>query len=147
MTRCMVIRRGGSSTDITAEQLEEAKEMYEKSGRASRVYKDFSYKTLKTWSRERRLIGKAESGFEGNQDGKSPVQHDKGKVVQNRRPGENQFSSGAGHAGQWLPVSIALRYSISKFESGSAVERLTGALEARQTDAETDTRRRMPGNR
>lgn len=45
---------------IIAEELKEAKKMYEESGKASRVYKDFMYKTLKSWSRERRVIGKAE---------------------------------------------------------------------------------------
>lgn len=43
-----------------AAALEEAKRQYEETGRASRVFKDFSYRTLKTWSRERRLIAKAE---------------------------------------------------------------------------------------
>ena len=45
---------------IIAEEMEQAKRMYEENGKASRVYKDFMYKTLKSWSRERRVIGKAE---------------------------------------------------------------------------------------
>jgi hypothetical protein len=45
---------------LLAEEMEQAKRMYEESGNASRVYKDFMYQTLKSWSRERRVIGKAE---------------------------------------------------------------------------------------
>ncbi len=41
-------------------QMEQAKELYEQTTQASRVYKDFEYQTLKSWSRSRRVIGKAE---------------------------------------------------------------------------------------
>jgi hypothetical protein len=34
--------------------------MYESSGEASRRFKDFRYQTLKSWSRDRRVVGKAE---------------------------------------------------------------------------------------
>ncbi len=37
-----------------------AKVQYEASGEAARVFKDFRYRTLKSWSAERRVIGKAE---------------------------------------------------------------------------------------
>jgi hypothetical protein len=40
--------------------MEQAQQVYEKSGRASRVYHEFRYSTLKTWTRVRRVIGKAE---------------------------------------------------------------------------------------
>ena len=43
-----------------AEELQKAKELYEQSSQASRVYKDFEYQTLKSWSKPRRVIGKAE---------------------------------------------------------------------------------------
>jgi hypothetical protein len=43
-----------------AGELAKAKRKYEKTGRASRVYKDFRYQTLDSWSRPRRVIGKAE---------------------------------------------------------------------------------------
>ncbi len=43
-----------------AGELEDAKKQYEETGKASRVYKDFRYRTLKTWTRERRVVGKAE---------------------------------------------------------------------------------------
>ena len=43
-----------------AEQVQQAKEIYEQTGRAARVFKDFSYQTLKSWSRARRVVGKAE---------------------------------------------------------------------------------------
>lgn len=41
-------------------ELQEAKLQFEAKGKASRVFKDFQYKTRKSWSRERRVIGKAE---------------------------------------------------------------------------------------
>jgi len=37
-----------------------AKVQYEATGEAARVFKDFRYRTLKSWSAERRVIGKAE---------------------------------------------------------------------------------------
>jgi hypothetical protein len=43
-----------------AAELEEARQMYEESGEAARVYKEFSYQTRESWSRERRMIAKAE---------------------------------------------------------------------------------------
>jgi hypothetical protein len=41
-------------------ELEEAREEYERRGKAARTFKDFRYRTLKSWSRERRVVGKAE---------------------------------------------------------------------------------------
>jgi hypothetical protein len=41
-------------------EIHEAKQEFEATGEAARVFKDFSYKTKKSWSRERRVIGKAE---------------------------------------------------------------------------------------
>jgi len=43
-----------------AQELEQAKELYEQTSQASRVYKDFEYQTLESWSKARRVIGKAE---------------------------------------------------------------------------------------
>ena len=43
-----------------AEELAQAKARFEASGEAARVYKDFRYQTLKSWSRARRVVGKAE---------------------------------------------------------------------------------------
>jgi len=45
---------------ILADELKEAKQQFESTGEAARVFKDFSYQTLKSWSRERRVVGKAE---------------------------------------------------------------------------------------
>jgi len=42
------------------EQMQQAKELYEQSSRAARVYKDFEYQTLESWSKARRVVGKAE---------------------------------------------------------------------------------------
>jgi len=43
-----------------AEAMEQAKRLYEQSGQASRVFQDFLYQTHKSWSRARRVVGKAE---------------------------------------------------------------------------------------
>ncbi len=43
-----------------ARELAQAKELYEQTTQASRLYKDFEYQTLKSWSKPRRVIGKAE---------------------------------------------------------------------------------------
>ena len=45
---------------ILADELQEAKQQFEATGEAARVFKDFSYQTRKSWSRERRVVGKAE---------------------------------------------------------------------------------------
>jgi len=47
-------------TSILGKELQEAKLQFEQTRRASRVFKDFTYRTQKSWSRERRVIGKAE---------------------------------------------------------------------------------------
>ena len=41
-------------------ELEEARKECEQTEQSSRVYKDFIYRTLKSWSRQRRVVGKAE---------------------------------------------------------------------------------------
>ncbi len=45
---------------ILEKELREAKQQFEATGSAARFYKDFRYRTRKSWSRERRVIGKAE---------------------------------------------------------------------------------------
>ncbi len=47
-------------TKIIGSELYQAKQQFEETGQASRVFKDFHYRTRKSWSRERRIIGKAE---------------------------------------------------------------------------------------
>ena len=42
------------------EEMALARIIYKATGKAARVFKDFSYQTLKSWSCERRVIGKAE---------------------------------------------------------------------------------------
>jgi hypothetical protein len=42
------------------EELEQARAQFEDSGKAARVFKDFVYRTRKSWSRQRRVVGKAE---------------------------------------------------------------------------------------
>ena len=45
---------------MIAEELQQAQEQYEKTQKASRVFKDFRYETRESWTRERRVVGKAE---------------------------------------------------------------------------------------
>ena len=45
---------------VIAKEMHEAKTMFEQTKQPSRVFKDFTYKTRKSWSRERRVVGKAE---------------------------------------------------------------------------------------
>ncbi|HEX6903337.1 MAG TPA: IS1380 family transposase [Thermoanaerobaculia bacterium] len=41
-------------------ELTQARTLFEESGQAARVFKDFLYQTRKSWSRQRRVVGKAE---------------------------------------------------------------------------------------
>jgi hypothetical protein len=41
-------------------ELEQARAQFQESGKAARVFKDFVYQTKKSWSRQRRVVGKAE---------------------------------------------------------------------------------------
>jgi hypothetical protein len=41
-------------------QLQEAKQQHERTGKAARVFAEFSYRTRNSWSRSRRVVGKAE---------------------------------------------------------------------------------------
>lgn len=43
-----------------AAEIQQAREIYGQTGQAARVFKDFTYQTLESWSRSRRVIGKAE---------------------------------------------------------------------------------------
>ena len=45
---------------ILSKELHESKQQFEATGQAARVFKDFTYQTRKSWSRPRRVIGKAE---------------------------------------------------------------------------------------
>ena len=45
---------------ILGKELHEAQQQFQQTGQPARVFKDFSYRTQKSWSRERRVVGKAE---------------------------------------------------------------------------------------
>jgi hypothetical protein len=45
---------------IIDKELQQARQLYEETEKPARVYKDFYYETLKSWSRERRVVAKAE---------------------------------------------------------------------------------------
>jgi hypothetical protein len=42
------------------EEMAEAKQSYQSTQKSARVFKDFRYRTRKSWSRQRRIVGKAE---------------------------------------------------------------------------------------
>jgi len=46
-------------------ELTKVKDVYEKTYKTNRIYKDFKYKTLQSWNKRRRVIGKAEYGSKG----------------------------------------------------------------------------------
>ncbi|MBI3449630.1 MAG: IS1380 family transposase [Acidobacteria bacterium] len=54
------LARNARLTRALGRELEEAKREHERTGKAARVFKDFTYRTKKSWSRERRVVGKAE---------------------------------------------------------------------------------------
>jgi hypothetical protein len=51
---------------IVGRELHEAKVQFEATGRAARVFKEFTYQTRKSWGRERRVVGKAEHLAKGS---------------------------------------------------------------------------------
>ena len=51
---------------ILGAELHEAKLQFAATGQAARVFKDFTYQTRKSWSRERRVLGKAEHLAKGS---------------------------------------------------------------------------------
>lgn len=53
-------------TRILGQELQEAKMAFEATGEPARVFKDFTYRTRKSWSRLRRVIGKAEHLAKGS---------------------------------------------------------------------------------
>jgi hypothetical protein len=63
-----VVGMAGNSRlkEILAPQMEEAMEMCHKTGKASRVFTRFSYRTRKSWSRSRQVVGKAEHLSKGS---------------------------------------------------------------------------------
>jgi len=54
------LKRNTRLEAILAGDLERARQQYEKTEEASRVFADFDYRTLDSWSRSRRVLGKAE---------------------------------------------------------------------------------------
>ena len=54
------LARNNRLAEEIREEMAEAKVMFECSHEASRRFKDFRYQTLKSWSRDRRVVGKAE---------------------------------------------------------------------------------------
>jgi len=47
------------------DELVQAKALYNETGKPARIFKDFTYRTQDTWSRERRVVGKAEHLADG----------------------------------------------------------------------------------
>jgi hypothetical protein len=51
---------------IVGQELQQAKEQYEQTRQSARVFKDFEYRTHQSWSRTRRVVGKAEHLAKGS---------------------------------------------------------------------------------
>ncbi len=51
---------------ILSKELHQAKAQFERTGQPSRLFKDFTYRTRKSWSRTRRVVGKAEHLAKGS---------------------------------------------------------------------------------
>ena len=54
------LAKNGRLTRILGKELHEARCAFEATGQPARVFKDFTYRTHKSWSRQRRVVGKAE---------------------------------------------------------------------------------------
>ena len=54
------LRKNPRLEAAVSQELLEAQALWEQTGHAARVFKDFRYRTRKSWSRERRVVGKAE---------------------------------------------------------------------------------------
>ena len=54
------LARNNRLETLLADGLAQAKALCEQGGKAARVFKDFRYQTLDSWTRERRVVGKAE---------------------------------------------------------------------------------------
>jgi hypothetical protein len=54
------IARNSRLREAIESQMEQARKLHFKSRKAAQVYRSFRYRTLKSWSRSRRVIGKAE---------------------------------------------------------------------------------------
>jgi hypothetical protein len=51
--------------EALAQAMVKARARHERTGERARLYKDFRYRTNRTWSRERRVVGKAEHSCQG----------------------------------------------------------------------------------
>lgn len=60
------LQRNARLQRIFGKELQEAKLEFEATGRPSRAFKDFTYRTRKSWCRERRVVGKAEHLAKGS---------------------------------------------------------------------------------
>jgi hypothetical protein len=60
------LQRNSRLEAALAPQLAEAKKLCQATGKPARVFREFSYRTIKTWSRARRVIGKAEHTLTGS---------------------------------------------------------------------------------
>lgn len=54
------LARNNRLESLLSEELAQARRLYESTGRAARVFGELRYQTLESWSRQRRVVGKAE---------------------------------------------------------------------------------------
>ena len=61
----MGFARNSKLTGMISEAMEQARQKRQQSGQPARVYRDLRYRTRQSWSRERRVVAKAEHTLEG----------------------------------------------------------------------------------
>jgi hypothetical protein len=59
------VARNSRLQDAVSQQMEQARREHLQTGRSARRFRDFHYQTVKTWSRARRVVGKAEYMAQG----------------------------------------------------------------------------------
>ena len=105
-------------------ELERARQECERTGQAARVFKDFRYRTLDSWSRERRVIGKAEhlprganprfvvTSLGAERMAARAMRHDPPQAAQDRRADPGQRAGRAAVVRRGLPGSGPLRAGV-----------------------------------
>ena len=107
---------------LIEEALEEAASRQQQTGRPARVFTEFAYQTLESWSRERRVVGKAEQ-LVGKQnpryvvtslDGESwPPQRLYEQLYCGRGEGENRIKGAPGKLAPVQPVKVRREGKVS----------------------------------
>jgi hypothetical protein len=121
---CLGLARNGRLVDLLQAALQRARERHVLSGGASaREFVEFEYQTLKSWSRARRVIGKAEVMAQG----------DNPRFVVTNLPAAG-FAADAGHAAQRFHArELYEKFYCGRGEAENCIKQLHLDLEATRT--------------